>query len=129
MLGAISLTNVGGSECELRGYLTVTIHNKEGAALEVEIRHGIAANLIAPPPSKARTVVLPPGKARAALIFVQWRNWCGADPSPITVTLSLPDGETVAVPPGVEPWGVEDCQDSTAPSVLYIGPVQPQPAS
>jgi Protein of unknown function (DUF4232) len=122
MLGAISLSNRGATECELRGYLTVAILDRQGAVLHVKTRHGTPQT--GTPSPKVENVLLPPGKADAAQIFVQWFNWCGADPSPITVRLTLPDGETLGVPPGQDPWAVEDCQSPAGPSVLQIGPVQ-----
>lgn len=122
LLGAISLSNTGATECELHGYLTVTIFDKQGQALHVETRHGTPQT--GTPPPRVGNVVLPPGKDDAAQIYVQWFNWCGGDPSPITVRLTFPNGETLVVPPGLNPWGVEDCQSPSDPSVLQIGPVQ-----
>jgi hypothetical protein len=94
-VGGLSLTNTGASNCELGGYLSLAILDKEGAALYVKTTQ----NPLPPPAPNPANVVLPAKQANAAQDFVMWFNWCGANPSPITVTLTLPNGGTLVVPP------------------------------
>ena len=78
---------------------TIAILDKDGTALHLKTLHDPSPPITLPTLPIGAHVVLPAGKANAAQFFVDWANWCGADPSPITVTLTLPNGGTLAVRP------------------------------
>lgn len=130
-VGVFGLTNTGASNCELRGYLSIAILDKDGTTLHLKTLHDPSPPITLPTLPKGAHVVLPAGKANAAQFFVDWANWCGANPSPITVTLTLPHGGTLVVRPyppdnGEPTWLIPRCDYSGSPSDVVISPVVPE---
>jgi hypothetical protein len=127
MLGAFTFANHGSTPCELDGYLMVNLLDQSGSPLQVELRDQEPSGL---GPSSTTTndgVVLSPGTEKAAQLFVQWVNWCGPQPSSLTVQVVLPDGSRVVVQPtgpSTHTWGVPRCDSQNSPSVLYLGEVE-----
>ncbi len=73
--------------------------------------------------AKPSTVLLLPDKADAGWVGLQWINWCGSAGGSVTVRATLPDGETIQVPAGANPWNVTTCQSPNTASILVEGPV------
>jgi len=82
--GDIWFTNVGPRPCILRGVPRVTLVSAGGAPLAVHRARS--------PVPFTHTVVLAPGKPRAAWLEVYWSNWCGHPPGPLRLQISLAHG-------------------------------------
>jgi len=82
--GDIWFTNTGLRPCILRGTPRLTLLRADGSALAVHPARS--------PQPFSQTVVLAPGKPRAAWLEVYWSNWCGPPPGPLHLQISLADG-------------------------------------
>jgi Protein of unknown function (DUF4232) len=82
--GDIWFTNIGPRPCILRGIPRITMLRADGSPLAVR-REGS-------PQPFSHTVVLAPGKPRAAWLEVYWSNWCGPPPGPLRLQISLAGG-------------------------------------
>jgi hypothetical protein len=80
--GDVELTRVGPSECLLDAPPdAIAIVRADGTTLDVRYEPGRATT----PP-----LVLPPGGM--ADLTVNWANWCGPDPGPLRLRITLPNG-------------------------------------
>ena len=110
MAGGILFVNEGPQPCSVEGQ----------PAVELFDQHGKRLNVVPPQPAApAAPVVLAPHSGPAS-VLVQWFNWCGADPGPVTARVSLPsDREPIAVAP---PIGlIPHCNNAASPSTLDVG--------
>jgi len=82
--GDIWFTNLGPRPCILRGIPRIALLRADGSPLAV---HRARA-----PQPFSHTVVLAPGKPRAAWLEVYWSNWCGPPPGPLRLRISLAHG-------------------------------------
>jgi hypothetical protein len=82
--GDIWFTNIGPRPCILRGIPRIAMLRADGSPLAVH-REGS-------PQPFSHTVVLAPGKPRAAWLEVYWGNWCGPPPGPLRLQISLANG-------------------------------------
>jgi hypothetical protein len=121
MLGAISFTNIGNSSCELRGFVKVELLNQNDAVLNVRTVHSITPALEGST-NTVRAIVLAPGKSGAARVPIQL-SCSGPVPDVSVVRVVLPDGQSISVHPGANPWTVGSC-NFEGPSILNEGPVQ-----
>jgi hypothetical protein len=83
----IEFTNVGHHRCMLRGVPRVIVLRANGRPLPARIVR--AGNLSLSP------VALPPGKPNAADLVTFWANWCGQPPGPLSVRVTLPNGDLI----------------------------------
>ncbi len=125
--GVIAVSDVGKTPCSLQGYLGVALPDQAGRFLAVEVIHdgivGPKGFQSAGAPAHPTPVLLSPGMVPGAWVGVRWRNWCGRSLTQITVSLVLPQGGEIPVPPqGL--WPSTRCSGATAPDVLQEGPVQ-----
>jgi len=116
MAGGVSLVHGGNGSngaCFLQGQPTIELFGQHGQRLSV------VESQPNPPASQAPNVVLAP-RSGAALVLVQWFNWCGSDPGPVVAKLTLPSGgEPIAVAP---PIGlIPHCNNAASPSTLDVG--------
>jgi Protein of unknown function (DUF4232) len=88
--GFVEFTNVGSGPCVLRGLPRVAIVRADGGLL--------AVRLVRDPDASLSPVVLPSGRPDAAVLVVQWANWCGRPPGPLSVRVLLPAGGVVTGP-------------------------------
>jgi hypothetical protein len=105
----LTLTNRSSATCSVRGTPVVDLRTGDGTDLGLPQadERGIAlAPLYTPDP----TVVLTPGEAATTTLY-WYSDFCGSDPNPLTVTLTLPaNGATVeATPTGG--WRPPPCPD------------------
>ena len=113
MAGGISLVNSGTGSCYVQGQPTIELFDQHGQRLSVVVSQANA------PTSPAPGVLLAP-HSRPASVLVQWFNWCGSDPGPVVVRLSLPSGAAflaVAPPIGSTPR----CNNAASPSTMDVG--------
>jgi len=89
--GDVELTNVGRTACVLRDTFQIQIVRIGGAALPIRQ----AASQGGP----RAALVLPPGRANAALVTLFWSNWCGRRPGLLQLRLVLPGTSGVLVVP------------------------------
>jgi hypothetical protein len=114
MAGGISLVNAGTGSCYLQGQPTIELFDQHGQQLNI---------VVSQPGSRAAQVLLASHSGPAS-VLAQWFNWCGSDPGPVGVRLSLPSGAasiTVAPPIGSTPR----CNSAASPSTLDVGNFTP----
>jgi hypothetical protein len=117
LAGAVTFTSRGAAPCSLAGYPTIQLLDRHGRPLRLagDPRSGKEA-----PPA----VLLRPGLA--ARVEFAWLNWCGPNPGPLGLRVTLPR-RGGALTPTVEPVTRRDltprCDAPAAPSRLSRGPV------
>ncbi|MDX6227561.1 MAG: hypothetical protein QOI76_951 [Frankiales bacterium] len=106
---SVTLTNRSATTCTLQGSPTVSISSSHGTTLPVPMAKGEGVDRPLPYPAQIR---LTPGSS--AQTRLSWHTrWCGADPNPVTVTLTLPSaGGAVTVLPA-KGWVPPDCKTFT----------------
>jgi hypothetical protein len=104
----VTVTNTSATTCTLQGSPTVSISSSK-TTLPVPMAKGEAYGKPLPYPAQIR---LTPGTS--ARTTLSWHTrWCGADPNPVTVTLTLPSaGGAVTVLPA-NGWTPPDCKRFT----------------
>ncbi len=81
-MGSVRFTSRGGAVCALNGYPTIQLLDQHGRELPTRMgRYGR---------SQATGVLVRPGAAATAP-FV-WANWCGPQPGPVGLRVTLPGG-------------------------------------
>ena len=125
MLGSVVFTDVSARACSLAGYPSIVLTSGTTRALPVKIRHARAdlrpGTVVAPP-----VVVLEPARANAALVPLQWWNWCRRPPAPLTVRIAFSAGGSVpVVPESVAAGfaGVPGCLQASRRSSMLVAPV------
>lgn len=113
---AVEITNVGTTPCLLAGVPKVELLNTSGKALPVQQPAQKAS-----PNVTVNDVVLTPLGGTASLLL-SWRNWCGGNPGPLRVTLTLPAGDQTTGdfdgPPDYD--YVPGCTQASQPSSIEI---------
>jgi hypothetical protein len=110
--------------CSLRGYVTVVLSTRSGKSLPVRIQR-VSSRLTPGVVRSPKAVVLPPRGRRSANIYLQWWNWCGANPGPLTIRVVLPSGRhVVAKLKYIGTATVPGCLDKSMSSSLDIIPIQ-----
>ena len=123
IFGGVGLKNTGTHVCSLRGYATVVLTTRSGKSLPVETRH-VSYHLTPGVVRSPKPVVLSGGKG-SANIYLQWWNWCGADPGPLTIRVVLPSGGyVVAKLKYIGTAMVPGCLDKATKSFMDITPIQ-----
>jgi hypothetical protein len=123
-MGGIALKNTGTRTCSLRGYVTVVLSTRSGKSLPVRIQR-VSSRLTPGVVRSPKAVVLPPRGRRSANIYLQWWNWCGANPGPLTIRVVLPSGRhVVAKLKYIGTATVPGCLDKSMSSSLDITPIQ-----
>jgi hypothetical protein len=114
LAGWVRFTSREGAGCSLRGYPTIQLLDQQGRALPT--RTGRDGR------SQATWVLVRPGAA-ATVAFV-WSNWCGPQPGPVGVRVTLPDGGTLVptIAAGTPRGLAARCDAPGAPSSLARGP-------
>jgi hypothetical protein len=101
------LTNRSSATCSVRGAPSVDLRAADGHGLglmQIDERNVILTNLPSP------TVVLAPGDAATTTLY-WYSDFCGSDPNPLTVTITLPaNGATVEATP-IGGWRPPPCPD------------------
>ncbi len=101
------LTNRSSATCSVRGAPTVDLRAADGHGLglmQVNERAMIMTNLPSP------TVVLAPGDAATTTLY-WYSDFCGSDPNPLTVTITLPaNGAALEATPTAR-WRPPPCPD------------------
>jgi hypothetical protein len=116
LAGWVRLTSRAG--CRLGGYPAIQLLDRHHRALPT--RTGRAGG------SQVTPVLVRPGTAATAT-FV-WSNWCGPNPGPLGLRVTLPGGGTLvpAVDAGTPRGLAARCDAPGAPSTLSRGPFAPQ---
>ena len=126
MAGQIWFKNVGPAACSLQGSPTVALLDTGDHAMAVQ-QHAFPLG-DAPSQQTTPVVELAPGRDRAAVVLIQWINWCGQG-GVDTVVVSLPNDQSSAVhvsPEADEGFGgVARCDDASRQSAIYAGNIQP----
>jgi|GEM_PF-6589320 hypothetical protein len=86
--GTLVLTNETGESCRLTGIARLSLVGRSGASLAVAYRQ---------PTSPVRPLVLAAGAS--AQVIVYWWNWCGSQPGPLAVRITLPGHAGTLVAP------------------------------
>lgn len=92
--GQIEVTNVGSTPCRLDSFPEVSIMRSDGARLPV-------TSTLAPGAALHPVTLAPLGGQGDVL--VSWINWCGPDPGPLLVGLTLPRTTRTVVGPFDDP--------------------------
>ncbi len=119
------LTNRSSTSCSVRDTPTVDLRSATGADLGLPQSDERAIEMTAVPAAAPTTVVLAPG-ARATTTLYWYSDFCGTNPNPLTVTITLPaNGATVEATP-VDGWRPPPCPDGP-PGHGQVGadPLQP----
>jgi Protein of unknown function (DUF4232) len=118
LVGWVRVTSRDRAGCRLGGYPAIQLLDQHQRALPTRMgRYGR---------SQATGVLLRPGTA-ATVTFV-WRNWCGPNPGPVDLHVTLPAGGSLvpAVAAGTPRGLTARCDAPGAPSTLSRGPFAPQ---
>jgi Protein of unknown function (DUF4232) len=105
----LTLTNRSTTACSVRGTPVVTLTASAGQELDLtqaDQREMARTPTIVPAP----TVVLAPGGTATTQLY-WYSDWCGADPSPLTVTVTLPTNGAAANATPVGGWRPPPCRD------------------
>jgi len=95
-----------------------------GKSLPVKIQR-VSSRLTPGVVRSPKAVVLPPSGRRSANIYLQWWNWCGANPGLLTIRVVLPSGRhVVAKLKYIGTATVPGCLDKSMSSSLDITPIQ-----
>ncbi len=108
--GNLHLINTGTTSCSLRGAPEIEILDQQGNVLEVKVEG----------PTGTETVgIAAAGRGQMITVPVWWSNYCGADPGPASLRVTLPGGGEVKATTGVS---VPPCLGETQPSTFrYTG--------
>ena len=101
------LTNRSSAICSVRGAPTVDLRAADGHGLglmQINERDVIMTNLPSP------TVVLAPGDAATTTLY-WYSDFCGSDPNPLTVTITLPANGAALKATPVGGWRPPPCPD------------------
>lgn len=105
----LTLTNRSTASCSVRGTPVVTLTGSAGQNLDLsqaDQRGIVMTPTVVPQP----TVVLAPGVTATTQLY-WYSDWCGADPNPLAVTVTLPaDGATATATPAGG-WRPPPCRD------------------
>jgi hypothetical protein len=126
MLGLVSVANLGSEPCFVMGAPQVSLSDAQGR-LQVQQVSGAAGK---DPPS--RRIELQPKESGVAISTIQWRNWCGADPGDLSVSIRVGSGpDSISVGPTklLGFWGVPRCNDKSLASTLGVTAFTAPPAS
>jgi hypothetical protein len=121
---ALTLTNSSRSTCSVRGAPSVDLRSN-GTDLGLPQADEQAMHLTGPRVPSPTVVLAPADTATATLYW--YSDFCGSDPNPLTVTLTLPaNGATVAATP-TGGWRPPPCPDGP-PGRGQVGadPLQPE---
>jgi Protein of unknown function (DUF4232) len=121
--GSVTFTSRGAASCFLEGYPTIQLLDRHGKALAL-VGGRLSTSYQAP-----RPVLVRPGLAPR--VEFHWSNWCGPDPGPISVRVTLPHGgsliPTVEPGPGMNLGLTPRCDAPGSPSDLGRGPFVAEP--
>ena len=120
----LTLTNRSNATCSVRGTPTVDLRTANGKELGLG-QADERAIAMAPTVTPAPTVVLAPRDVATTTLY-WYSDFCGRDPNPLTVTMTLPtNGATVEATP-VGGWRPPPCPDGP-PGHGQVGadPLQP----
>lgn len=98
MAGYVSFTNTGTRACSMRGYLPVTLRKQNGKPLPVVVRRA-GPTLLPKPVLHPSAVVLAPRSPGTAGFLLQWWDWCGPKPGPVSVHVAVSSGQSLTVTP------------------------------
>jgi hypothetical protein len=109
---ALTLANRSTASCSVRGTPVVTLTASAGQALDLRQADQRA---IAMPPTNVPdpTVVLASGGTATTQLY-WYSDWCGVDPNPLTVTVTLPANGAIAVATPSGGWRPPPCRDGGA---------------
>jgi len=103
MLGEVAISNVGRSACTLKGYADLQLLGGHGEPLTVVLYHASqdrSGGVSGPTVTDPHAVTIAAGALNAAVVWLQWSNWCQTTPESLSARLLLPGGGVVAVAPG-----------------------------
>jgi len=116
--GDVNLRSIAASDCVLNEVPTaVALIKEDGTALDVQYQPGMVTG---------QPLLLSP--RGVADLIVSWANWCGANPGPLRIRISLPNGHGVIDSPfngppdyNYVPGCIQPGQPSTLQFVGYAG--------
>jgi Protein of unknown function (DUF4232) len=115
LAGAVTFTSRGAAPCSLAGYPTIQLVDRHGRPLRLagDPRSGKEA----PPAVLLR-------RGQAARVEFAWLNWCGPNPAPVGIRVTLPRGGVLipTVAPGTPRELTPRCDAPASPSRLSRGP-------
>jgi hypothetical protein len=115
--GWAAFTNRGSAPCVLAGYPRIELLDSHGGALPLTGDPPLGRSKANPPPVLLRS------ESRARAEF-GWMNWCGQNPGPIRVRITLPRGGVLV--PTIDPITPRQlaprCDKRGSPSRLSRGP-------
>jgi hypothetical protein len=110
----LTVTNTSGQPCSADGVPSVTIRAANGSNLGLRQVPGQQFSLQpALLPQTAITLAPHTGTARTTLYW--YLPWCGPDPNPVTVTITLPANDAVLTVTPAGGWNPPPCRAKPAP--------------
>ena len=107
----LTVINRSNAKCSVRGAPSVDLRTGDGTDLGLPQADEPAMALVGPR-MPTPTVVLAPGEAATTTLY-WYSDFCGSDPNPLTVTITLPaNGATVESTP-TGGWRPPPCPDAT----------------
>ena len=116
--GGVSVANVSGHPCILRGYPGLALLDVNGAVL-VSATGRFSSDF-----ASDDTITLEPrtsGAEPQATAQFSWQNWCGQTPGGVTLAVRLPDDDE-AMNVHLAFTATPRCDASDQPSTLTVGP-------
>ncbi len=105
----LTVTNTSSQPCSVEGVPSVTVRAADGSGLRLRQVPSQQFSLQpAPLPPTAITLAPHTGTARTTLDW--YLPWCGPDPNPVTVTITLPTNEAVLTVTPTAGWQPPPCR-------------------
>jgi hypothetical protein len=122
----LTVTNISGEPCSVDGVPSVTVTAADGSDLGLRQVPGQQfSQRPLPVPQTATTLAPHTGTARTTLYW--YLPWCGPDPNPVTVTITIPaDGAVITVTPA-RGWKPPPCHGTNPRSPSSPGLVSADP--
>jgi hypothetical protein len=125
----LTVTNISSQPCSVHGVPAVTVRAAAGSALRLrQVPSQQFSQQPALAPQAAITLAPHTGTARTTLYW--YLPWCGPDPNPVTVTITLPANHAIITVTPAGGWNPPPChraQPSPAatPGLVSADPFQP----